>query len=205
MQVSFKENVDLTDLRQAPYPQSQKDRIAMDSILDPMKADGALEDVPLGKPSPVASPAFVVYRNGRPRVVVDLRRVNTKLRLDAYPLPKQDTILSALGGSVAFSSLDMTKSFFQQKVAPEDRWKLAIVTAHRGHEQMTAASMGLATTPSFFQHRIEALFSPYLWQFVLVYIDDVIIFSKSIEQHVKDLARHSPQTSREVRSDPFPT
>ena len=187
MPVPFKEGVDISDLKQAPYPQSQRDRLAMDSILNPMKADGALEDVPLGQPSPVASPAFVVYRNGKPRVVVDLRRVNTKLRLDAYPLPKQDTILSALGGSVAFSSLDMTKSFFQQKVAPEDKWKLAIVTAHRGHEQMTVASMGLATTPSFFQHRMEALFGRYLWQFVLVYIDDVIIFSKNINDHLRHL------------------
>jgi hypothetical protein len=47
--------------------------------------------------------------------------------------------------------------------------------------------MGLAITPSFFQHRIEELFGPYLWRFVLIYIDDVIIFSKSINQHLHDL------------------
>ena len=52
---------------------------------------------------------------------------------------------------------------------------------------MTVASMGLATTPSFFQHRMENLFEQYLWQFVLVYIDDVIIFSKSIDEHIRHL------------------
>jgi hypothetical protein len=133
----------------------------------------ALEDVPLGNPSatprqplgnpsPAASPAFVVWRNGKPRVVVDLRRFNTKLRLDAYPLPKQDDILSALGGFTVFSSLDLVKSFFQETIATEDRWKTAIVTQHRGQEKFTVATMGLAITPAFYQHRMEALFSEYL-------------------------------------------
>jgi hypothetical protein len=161
----------------------------MDAILDPMREEGALEDVPLGNPSPAASPAFVVWRNGKPRVVVDLRRVNTKLRLDAYPLPKQDDILSALGGSTVFSSLDLVKSFFQQTIATEDRWKTAIVTQHRGQEQFTVATMGLAITPAFYQHRMEVLFSEYLWKFVLVYIDDIIVYSRTVEKHIQDLSK----------------
>jgi hypothetical protein len=60
MKIPFKEGVDLTDLKQALYPQSKRDREAMDTILDPMREEGALEDVPLGNPSPVASPAFIV-------------------------------------------------------------------------------------------------------------------------------------------------
>ncbi|CZT02527.1 uncharacterized protein RCO7_06258 [Rhynchosporium graminicola] len=187
MPVPFKDGISLDDLRQAPYPQSKKDREAMDSILDPMVKDGSLEPVPLGQPSPAASPAFLVYRNGKPRVVIDLRRVNTKLKLDGYPLPRQDTILSALGGATIYSSMDLTKSFFQQKLDPEDKWKVAMVTAHRGHEQLTVATMGLATTPSFFQHRMESLFGPYLWKFVLVYIDDIIVFSKTPADHLEHL------------------
>jgi hypothetical protein len=112
MPIPFKDGANLNDLRQAPYPMSRKDMQAFDEITDPMRANGSLEPVPLGQPLPVASPAFVVWRNGKPRVVIDLRRVNTKLKLDAYPLPRQDTILSALGGATIFSSLDLTKSFF---------------------------------------------------------------------------------------------
>jgi hypothetical protein len=81
MPIPFKDNVDLSDLRQPPFNLSRKDELTMDSILDPMKATGQLEDVPLGKPSPSASPAFLVWRNDKPRVVMDLRRVNTKLNL----------------------------------------------------------------------------------------------------------------------------
>jgi hypothetical protein len=159
----------------------------MDDILDPLKKIGVVEDVPLGKPSPVSSPAFVVWRDGKARVVVDLRRVNTKLQLDAYPLPRQDDILQKMHGCQIFSSLDMTKSFFQQRIRPEDRWKTAFVTTHRGQEQLSVSTMGLATSLAFFQHRIEKLFGPYLWQFVLVYVDDTIIFSRTPEEHLEHL------------------
>lgn len=59
----------------------------------------------------------------KPRVVVDLRRVNTALYPDAYPLPKQDSILGALGGATLFSSMDITCGFFQQPVHEEDSGK----------------------------------------------------------------------------------
>ena len=73
MPIPFREGVDIADLRQAPYSLSPKDRAAIDGILDPLKAIGVVEDVPLGKPSPAASPAFIVWRTGKPRLVVDLR------------------------------------------------------------------------------------------------------------------------------------
>ena len=88
MPIPFKTGIDISDLKQAPYLASKRDRDAMDSILDLMKADKSLEDILLGKPSLIASPACVVWRGGKPRVVMDLRRVNTKLELNAYPLPK---------------------------------------------------------------------------------------------------------------------
>lgn len=121
MPIDFKTGVDILDLRQAPYSASLRDRAAMNDILDPLKEQGYVEDVPFSQPSLVSAPAFLVWKNDKPRLVIDLRRVNTKLNLNTYPLPRQDTILSALGGAIVFSSLDITKSFFQQKIAPEDR------------------------------------------------------------------------------------
>jgi len=72
-----------------------------------------VEKVPLGQPSAAASPAFVVWKNSKPRVIIDLCKVNTKLYPDAYPLPKQDQILGVLGGSTIFLSMDIIKGFFQ--------------------------------------------------------------------------------------------
>ncbi|TQW04488.1 retrotransposable element [Cordyceps javanica] len=137
MPITFREDADISDLSQRPYAISRRDRIAMDNILDPLRAAGVVEDVPLGEPCPVASPAFVVWRDDKPRVVVDLRRVNTKLRKDAYPLPRQDDILSSLKGSSVFSVLDLTKGFFQQPIEETDKWKTSFITPHRGHERLT--------------------------------------------------------------------
>ena len=190
MPIPFKEGVDIKDLKQAPYNLSARDRVNMDKILDPLTKLGVVEPVPLGSPCPAASPAFMVYRKDDPkgRMVIDLRRVNTKVHIDAYPLPRQDDILTSMSGATIFSIVDMTKSFFQQPLAVGDRWKTAFVTPHRGHEQMTVSTMGLASSPSFFQHRMERIFGKYLWKFVAVYIDDTIIFSTSPEQHIHDLS-----------------
>ena len=112
-------------LKQNPYGLSRRDKVEMDKILDPLAAAQKIEPVPLGQPSAAASPAFIVWNKGKPRVVVDLRKVNAKLYPDAYPLPKQDDVLGALGGAVIFTSLDIQKSFFQQRIRKEDRWKTA--------------------------------------------------------------------------------
>ena len=187
MPIPFYDGYDLSKLKQAPYSQSLRDERAIDEVLNPLRDQGRIVPVPLGKPSPVAAPAFVVWKNKKPRVVVDMRKVNKALIPDAYPLPKQDTILSSMGGAMVFSSLDFVKSFFQQDIAEEDQWKTAFVTAHRGHEMFTVSTMGLANSPGFFQHRMEKLFESYLWEFVLVYIDDIIIFSRSLEDHLTHL------------------
>jgi hypothetical protein len=117
MPILFKPGVNIKDLRQTPFSLSIKDRANINIILDPLKEAGVIEDVPLGQPSLAVSPAFIVYRNVLNnklilRYVVDLRRVNTKLYINAYPLPKQDNILIAIGGSAIFSILNITKSFF---------------------------------------------------------------------------------------------
>jgi hypothetical protein len=81
---------------------------------------------------------------------MDLRRVNAKAMKNAYPLPRQDTVLEALGGAIIFSCIDLVKSFFQQGLKPDDKWKTTFVTPHRGLERLTVATMGLAATPGFF-------------------------------------------------------
>ena len=83
--------------------------------------------------------------------------------------------------------MDIVKGFFQQTIRKSDRWKTAFVTTYRGHEQLTVSTMGLTNSPGFFQHRMETIFRPYLWQWVLVYIDNIIIFSWTIEDHLTHL------------------
>lgn len=112
MPIKFKDEADVDGLKFNAYELSRRDRIEADKILDPLLEDDYIESVLLGQPSTAASPAFIVWNKGKPRLVIDLRKVNTKLYSDAYPLPKQDEVLAALGGSHIFTSLDMQKSFF---------------------------------------------------------------------------------------------
>jgi hypothetical protein len=119
--IPFKKDVDISDLKQTLYNMSLKDKKAIDEILDPLTQIGVVEKVPLGRPSLASALAFLVWRNNKPRLVVDLRRVNTKLYKDTYPLPRQDDIFDAMGGATVFSVLDMVKGFFQQPIEPTDR------------------------------------------------------------------------------------
>lgn len=187
MEIPFKPDVNLDDLIQRPYNMSRRDRQAFDGIVDELVKMGVVEKVKVGENCAAAAPAFVVWRNNKPRVVVDLRKVNTKLVHHGYPLPRQDDILGSLGGSQVFTIMDMLKGFFQQPIAAHDRWKTTFVTPHRGLERMAVATMGLTISPPFFQHRMETLFGSYLWLFVLVYIDDIIVFSKCIQDHLQHL------------------
>jgi Reverse transcriptase (RNA-dependent DNA polymerase) len=188
MPIRLKDEKDISGLKSAPFHMSERDKREADIILDPMLEQGRIEKVPLGEPTPISAPGFVVWRKGKPRFVVDLRKLNLKLLPDAYPLPRQDDVLSAVGGAMIFSSMDIQKGFFQQRIRDEDKWKTTFVTAHRGQERLTVSTMGLATSPAFFQHRMESLLAKYLWKTVLVYIDDIIVYSRTLEGHLTDLS-----------------
>src|SRR5438876_20039 len=121
--------------------------------------------------------------------MVDLQKVNTKLYPDAYLLLRQDHILGSLGGAIIFSSMDIMKSFFQQRIQPADHWKTTFVTPHHRYKQLTVSTIGLTNLPGFFQHRMESILAKYLWFFILVYIDNIIIFSRSKKEHLHHLDR----------------
>jgi hypothetical protein len=101
MPIPFNDNADLKDLLQRPYNMSTRDKRAMNNILQSLTEIGAIEPVPLDEICAVASSAFVMWRNDKPRMVVDLGRVNAKLVIDGYPLSKQEDIqdiLASIGG-----------------------------------------------------------------------------------------------------------
>lgn len=90
-------------------------------------------------------PAFIVWREFKAWPVVDLRRVNTKveMKMTAYPLHKQEDILSFKGSEV-FTVMDLTKGFLQQPIAEEDKWKLPFLTPHRCRERFTVSIATIA-------------------------------------------------------------
>jgi hypothetical protein len=120
MRMRFRDELDVTVLQLNPYELSPRDRMEVDKILDQLVEGGCVESMPLEHPSASISPVFVIWNKGKPRLVVDLKKVNAKLYLDAYPSPRQDDVLGALGDSCIFTSLDMQKSFFHMENVGEN-------------------------------------------------------------------------------------
>ncbi len=136
--------------------------------------------------SPWGAPGFITYRNGKPRMVIDYRKLNELVIPDEFPLPKQDDILQALTGSQWLSTLDALAGFTQLQIKPEDREKTAFRT-HRGLYQFKRMPFGFRNGPAVFQRVMQGVLAPFLWIFALVYIDDIVIFSKTFQDHLSHL------------------
>ena len=136
--------------------------------------------------SPWAAPAFIIYRNAKPRMVVDYRRLNEIAINDKFPLPEQEDILQALLGCQWLSTLDALAGFTQLEIDPKEQEKLAFQT-HHGLWQFIQMPFRYKNGPSIFQRVMQNILPSFLWIFTLVYIDNIIIFSKSFDNHLNHL------------------
>jgi hypothetical protein len=121
---------------------------------------------------------------GKPRFAVDYRRVNALMKKDAHPLPLPEVMFAQLKGATIFSKLDLTKGFYQIALAPECREQLAFSTPD-GLRQWTVMPFGIANAPATFQREMQRVFRERLDKSVMVYIDDILVFSRSAEEHAE--------------------
>lgn len=137
--------------------------------------------------SPYSSPIVIVQKKGGDlRLCVDYRLLNAKTRKDAYPLPRIDESLDALTGAKWFSTLDLASGYNQVPVAEGDRAKTAFCTPF-GLFEFNRMPFGLCNSPSTFQRLMERIFGDQSFQSLLLYLDDIIIFSTSFDEHLKRL------------------
>jgi hypothetical protein len=136
--------------------------------------------------SPWSTPVVIAYRNGKPRFCIDYRKLNAITIADEFPIPRQSEILSSLAGSQVLLSLDALSGFTQLEIDPDHVKKMAFRT-HLGLFQFKRMPFGLRNGPSIFQRVMQGILAPYLWLFCLVYIDDIVIYSKSYEDHIDHL------------------
>jgi hypothetical protein len=164
------------------YSSSPEKRCVIDAQLEKWFEQGVIEP----SASPWSAPVVIAYRNGKPRFCVDYRKLNTMTIADEFPLPRQSEILQSLSGAQVLSSLDALSGFNQLDMAQEDVEKTAFRT-HRGLAQFRRMPFGLRNGPSIFQRVMQGILSPYLWLFCLVYIDDIVVYSRSYEEHLEHL------------------
>ncbi|MEL7181406.1 MAG: reverse transcriptase domain-containing protein, partial [Pseudomonadota bacterium] len=140
--------------------------------------------------SPYSAPIVMVRKkDGSNRFCVDYRRLNEVTRKDAQPIPNIDQTLDALKGSKWFSSLDLASGYWQVEVAPEDRHKTAFVTPDGGLYEYKRMPFGLSNAPGTFQRLMNELFKTELHKYVLIFLDDILIYSPTLEEHADHVRR----------------
>lgn len=145
------------------------------------------DDVIEPSTSHLSFPVVIVRQGERQRYCIDYRELNKVTIPDCYPMQRADVLFSALGGNKYFSSLDAARGYHQIPIAEEDRWKTAFVT-HQGFFQWKTMPFGLRNAPAVFQRLMDThILGELRWQEALVYIDDVVVFSDSLESHVAAL------------------
>ena len=137
--------------------------------------------------SPFGAPVmFIAKPAGGYRVVCDWRALNNITVKNRYPLPRIDETLDRLGGAKIFSSLDLNSGYFQIRISPEDAHKTAFTTPI-GQYEFKVLGQGLANSPATFQSVMNRIFAPHLHKFVVVYLDDIMIFSDTPDEHIQHI------------------
>ena len=137
--------------------------------------------------SPWASPlCLVMKKNGKIRPCIDYRRLNKVTENDAFPLPRIQDCLDAVSGSAIFTTVDMTSGYHQVPVKETDIPKTAFVTKY-GLYEFTRMPMGLKSSAQTFQRVMELALQGLQWSICLIYLDDVIIFSRTFDEHIQRL------------------
>ncbi|GKA28006.1 putative reverse transcriptase domain-containing protein [Tanacetum coccineum] len=137
--------------------------------------------------SPWGAPVlFVKKKDGSFRMCIDYRELNKLTVKNHYPLPRIDDLFDQLQGSQFFSKIDLRSGYHQQRVHEDDIPKTAFTTRY-GHFEFTVMPFGLTNPLAVFMDLMNRVCRPYLDKFVIVFIDDILIYSKTQEEHVEHL------------------
>ena len=138
--------------------------------------------------SPYSSPVVLVRKkDGSLRFCIDLRRINARTPADAYPVPRIEETLDALGGSRWFSALDLKSGYWQVPLAEEDKQKTAFSISGLGFWECNRMPFGLKNAGATFQRLMEECLGELQPSKCLVYLDDVIVHSSNFKDHLDNL------------------
>ena len=166
-------------VRQTLRPQPLALRESIDKQLKKMLEQGLIEPAHSDWSSNVV---MVRKRDGTFRFCIDYRKLNEKTVKDVYPLPRIDCCLDTLAGAHWFSIFDLRAGYHQVALHPRDAHKTTFIT-RRGSYQFTVLPFGLCNAPATFERLMDLVLSGLNYEVLLVYLDDIIIFSKDLNAH----------------------
>ena len=169
--------------RMQPYRAGPDKREKIREQIEYQLAAGVIEPAQSEWSSPVL---LAPKKDGTQRFCIDLRRLNDITIPDTYPLPRMDDCIDSLSEAMVFTLLDALWGYWQMPLADEDKDKTTFTT-HMGTFRCLRMPFGLRNAPSSFQRALDIILSGVRWRFCLVYIDDIIVFSKNYEEHLDHL------------------
>jgi transposase InsO family protein len=162
------------------YPMSMEEQAEMDAFLEEALATGRIRP----SKSPIGAPVFFIKKkDGKLRFVQDYRALNAITRKNKYPLPLIDELIHRLQGAKFFTKLDVRWGYNNVRIREGDEWKAAFRT-NRGLFEPLVMYFGLTNSPATFQTMMNEIFHDLVLRGVVcVYLDDILIFTKTMEEH----------------------
>ncbi|KAA3483847.1 DNA/RNA polymerases superfamily protein [Gossypium australe] len=163
----------------APYRMAQKELAELKAQIQELLDRGFIRP----SVSPWGAPVlFVKKKDGSMRMCIDYRQLNKLTIKNRYPLPRIDDLFDQLRGASVFSKIDLRSGYHQLKVNEADIHKTAFRTRYR-HYEFLVMPFGLTNAPAAFMDMMNRVFQPYLDRFVVVFIDDILVYSRNEEKH----------------------
>lgn len=173
-----------------PYPYPYADKEFVDNEVKNLLENGIIEK----SFSPYNSPIWVVPKkgidkNGNPkrRLVIDFQKLNNQTITDKYPIPDINMMIQNLGRAKVFSTVDLESGYHQILIKESDREKTAFSINHNKFH-FKRMPFGLKNAPSIFQRCVNDILHEFIGKFAYVYIDDVLIFSNTVEEHIEHVS-----------------